>query len=53
MNGKGKNTLNIVQFREHLLISNFFPGTGGMMLFNGEVKLLNMHAVEQRAASLV
>lgn len=31
-----------MQFKEHLLINNFLPGTGDMMPFNREVKLVNM-----------
>lgn len=48
----GKEEYSIVKFKEHLLISNFLPGTGDMMLFNGEVKLVNMQ-LQHRTVSLV
>ena len=47
-----KNTLNTVQVKEHLLISNFLPGTGAMKLFNKEVKLVNIQ-LQHRTVSLM
>ena len=41
-----------MQFKEHLLISNFLPGTGDMMLFNGEVKLMHIQ-LQYRSVNLM